>query len=134
MSDNPELTSQDPSQSHDRTETKAVDYARWGDPSSYSSTWDQRAALAADLIPDGVTVFEIGVGRGTFRDLIKHRCTHIGADLAPLDQDTTPLNLETDPSADFTLAHGCNALLAGPERLPGLFLASSSVCEFAGYR
>lgn len=127
MSDKSGSASQDPSQSNGDTDKKGADYERWGNPSSYPSAWNQRAALAADLIPDGATVFEIGVGRGAFRDMIRHRCIHVGADLAPLDPDTTPLNLETDSLPDqrfdYVTLLGVLEYLHCPETVAGKLTA-----------
>lgn len=73
------------------------DRERWGKPESYCASWDDRARSAAELIPDGVSVFEIGVGAGAFRSLVKHRCRYQGADLVPQDEETLRLNLDQDP-------------------------------------
>ena len=75
-----------------------ADPDRWGDPASYGGDhWDDRARQAAQLVPDGLRVLEIGVGKGAFKALVKGRCTYTGADLNPLDRESLRLDLETDP-------------------------------------
>src|SRR5271154_7093513 len=77
-----------------------ADRKRWGDPSSYKLEWRRRATLAASLLPDHVTVLEIGVGTGVLRDLVHSRTVYVGADLQPLDTATTALNIDCDPLPD----------------------------------
>lgn len=72
------------------------DRARWGRRDSYKPGWGGRSEVAAALTPDGARVLEIGVGLGVFRSLVEGRCAYLGADLAPLDARTLPLDLETD--------------------------------------
>ena len=76
------------------------DRKRWGDPKSYSPLWSSRAEMASGLIPDGASILEIGVGAGDFRNRVQGRCSYEGADLAPLEDTTLILNLETDPLPD----------------------------------
>lgn len=88
----------------------APDRERWGNPRSYKPEWADRAKLASSLIRDGKSIFEIGVGDGTFGRLVKHRCPYEGADLAPLDVAVLPLDIERDPlparTYDYVVALG----------------------------
>jgi hypothetical protein len=96
----PEILEQltnDPSRMHALASSSSPDRYRWGNPSSYKPDWSDRARLAAPLIPDGATVLEIGVGAGTLKKLIQHRCVYLGADLEPLDSDTRSLDLDNEP-------------------------------------
>ena len=69
-----------------------------GDPASHGGDhWDRRARQAARLVRDGVRVLEIGVGKGTFRDEVKGRCSFVGADLNPRDDQTLAMDLDSDP-------------------------------------
>lgn len=82
----------------DLVRQRRPDPDRWGDPGSYGGAhWEDRSVQAARLVPDGARVLEIGVGKGAFRALVEGRCRYLGADLAPLDDHTLVLNLETDP-------------------------------------
>ncbi|MBW4581572.1 MAG: polysaccharide pyruvyl transferase family protein [Tildeniella nuda ZEHNDER 1965/U140] len=76
------------------------DRERWGNPQSYKSAWGSRAALAATFIPPGVSLFEIGVGGGQFRDLVAQSCGYLGADLEPIAPGTIRLDLDNDPLPD----------------------------------
>ena len=73
------------------------DRARWVNPENYQPWWATRAALAARLVPDGVSVLEIGEGSGAFRTLVQDRRDYLGADLAPLNPQTLALDLDRDP-------------------------------------
>jgi len=75
----------------------APDRLRWGNPSSYKPERDDRAQVAARLMPEGAYLLEIGVGTGVLRELLRHRCTYVGADLEPLDAETRVLDLDSDP-------------------------------------
>lgn len=72
---------------------------RWGDKRSYNlyPAWVERARMASQLIPDGSSIFEIGVGTGEFRRFVQDRCFYRGADLNPLDAATVALDLDADP-------------------------------------
>ena len=82
------------------------DRRRWGSGLGYSPKWARRAELAASLVPDNVTVLEIGVGTGEFRELVGRRTTYVGADLQPLDAATLALDLDRDalPARQFDYA------------------------------
>ena len=77
--------------------TKSPDRQRWGETSSYLPAWTERAKVAAQFIPDGSRVLEIGTGAGSLRDLIEHRCRYMGADLEPVDKRTLVFDLDNDP-------------------------------------
>ena len=96
------------------------DRARWGDRNSYQPSWDARAEVAARMLPDNVSILEIGVGTGAFRALVSDRCQYLGADLAPLDPKTLPLDLDLDPlpggTFDFVVMLGVLEYLRAPEQ------------------
>jgi hypothetical protein len=81
-------------------EAQAPDRQRWGNPLSYKPEWSQRAKCAASLVPDNVSVLEIGVGTGVFREMVKGRTTFVGSDLQPLDTTSIALDLDHDPLPD----------------------------------
>jgi hypothetical protein len=81
-------------------EAQAPDRQRWGNPLSYKPEWSGRAKYAASLVPDNVSVLEIGVGTGVFRELVKDRTTFVGSDLQPLDTASIALDLDRDPLPD----------------------------------
>jgi hypothetical protein len=102
---------------------------RWGDPKSYSPHWSGRAKKASGLIPDGASILEIGVGAGDFRNYVQGRCSYEGADLAPLEDTTLILNLDTDllpaKKYDFVVLLGVLEYLYEPEN------AARKVCAAA---
>jgi hypothetical protein len=81
-------------------EAQVPDRQRWGNPLSYKAEWSERAKYAASLAPDSVSVLEIGVGTGVFRELVKGRTTFVGSDLQPLDTASIALDLDRDPLPD----------------------------------
>jgi SAM-dependent methyltransferase len=96
----PDRLTNDPSHMHTFASASSPDRYRWGNPLSYKPDWNDRARLAAPLIPDGAKVLEIGVGAGNLKRLIQHRCVYVGADLEPLDTDTRSLDLDCEPLPD----------------------------------
>jgi hypothetical protein len=56
------------------------DVARWSDPRSFDAEWDERARVAAALIPSGANVVEFGAG---LRQL--ERFLHGGVNYTPSD-------------------------------------------------
>src|SRR6266478_4772439 len=81
-------------------EAQTPDRLRWGNPLSYKPEWGERAKCAASLVPDNVSVLEIGVGTGVFRELVKGRTAFVGSDLQPLDAASIALDLDRDPLPD----------------------------------
>lgn len=107
----------------------APDRRRWGDAESYLPGWNERARLAASLLPDNVSVLEIGVGTGFFRDLVGDRAAYTGADLQPLDARSIALDLDRDPLPegpfDYAVLLGVFEYLHCPEA------AARKICEAA---
>lgn len=108
----------------------APDRQRWGDPSCYKSDWAERSRLAASLVPDGVSVLEIGVGTGVFRELVRDRTTYAGADLEPLDATSIRLDLDSGPlpgTFDYAVVLGVFAYLHQPDA------AAKKLCDAAAH-
>jgi len=87
----------------------ASDEARWGQANSYVQGWQKRGKLAADLLPSGMTVLELGAGTGTFEQLISNRCHYTGSDLKPINSSYLKIDLNQDaiPSNyDYIVALG----------------------------
>jgi hypothetical protein len=93
---------------------------RWGDLKNYQPSWAARAKVAARLLPNNVSILEIGVGAGAFRGLVSNRCQYLGADLTPLDPETLSLDLERDPlpagTFDYVVMLGVLEYLHSPEQ------------------
>jgi hypothetical protein len=107
----------------------AADRQRWGDPSSYKPEWSRRANLAAALLPDRVTILEIGVGTGVFRALVNGRTVYMGADLQPLDSATMMLDVDRDPLPDMRFDYA--VLLGVFEYLHQPEAAAEQLCSAA---
>jgi hypothetical protein len=112
-------------------EAQAPDRQRWGNPLSYKPEWGKRAKYAASLVPDNVSVLEIGVGTGVFRELVKGRTTFVGSDLQPLDTASIALDLDRDPLPDthfdYAVLLGVFAYLHRPAT------AAEKICNSADY-
>ena len=112
-----------------KDKSRLPDRKRWGDPKSYNPLWSDRAEMASGLIPDGASILEIGVGAGDFRNCVQERCSYEGADLAPLEDTTLILNLDTDPlpnkKYDYVVLLGVIEYLCEPEN------AARKVCTAA---
>lgn len=110
----------------------APDRERWRNPSSYKPEWGDRAQLASSLVADGTSIFEIGVGDGTFRSLVKRRCRYEGADLAPLDDSVLTLDIERDPlparTYDYIVALGViEYLYSAPSAIAKMCAAGKNI-------
>jgi hypothetical protein len=107
-----------------------ADRERWGDPLSYKDHWSKRAEQAATLIPNDVSVLEIGAGTGSFRQLIGHRTRYQGMDLQPLHPSILPLDLDNDPLPDH--AFDFVVILGVFEYLHHSDAAATKICAAAG--
>jgi hypothetical protein len=58
-----------------------TDTARWARPESLATQWDSRAAMAAEWIPEGARVLDIGAGAMALGSLLKAGCTYQPADV-----------------------------------------------------
>ena len=58
-----------------------TDTARWAQLDSLATQWDSRAAMAADWIPAGVNVLDVGCGAMALEKLLKPGCTYTPADV-----------------------------------------------------
>lgn len=60
---------------------RATDTARWARLESLATQWDARAAMAAEWIPDGARVLDVGAGAMALGGLLKPGCTYQPADV-----------------------------------------------------
>ena len=58
-----------------------TDLARWAAPGNLATQWDARAAAAAEWIPDGGRVLDVGCGAMALGSLLKPRCRYFPADV-----------------------------------------------------
>jgi hypothetical protein len=59
----------------------ATDIARWAEPGNLATQWDGRAAMAAQWIPAGSRVLDVGCGAMTLGSLLKPGCSYFPADV-----------------------------------------------------
>jgi len=60
---------------------KGTDTARWARMDSLATQWDSRAAMAAEWIPDGSRVLDVGAGAMALGSVLSPRCTYQPADV-----------------------------------------------------
>lgn len=72
----------------DRALMRQTDTARWSDPASLEAAWDARAELAAQFIPAGAHVLDLGCGAMSLRRFLPFGCSYRGCDLVARDADT----------------------------------------------
>lgn len=60
---------------------QATDTARWAAPGNLATQWDARAAAAAEWIPAGTRVLDVGCGAMALGSLLKPGCSYFPADV-----------------------------------------------------
>jgi SAM-dependent methyltransferase len=83
-----------------------TDYARWLDPNEFMDIWDKRAKRAAEFIPRGSTVLDLGCGKMAIQGFLPRGCRYIGCDLTARSEDTVvcDFNRGEFPKNDATVA------------------------------
>lgn len=67
---------------------KQTDFRRWSNPQAFEPAWDARAELAAQFIPAGARVLDLGCGRMALRRFLPAGCEYKGCDLIPREPGT----------------------------------------------
>jgi ADP-heptose:LPS heptosyltransferase len=67
---------------------RKTDRARWSDPNTLEAAWDARAGLAAQFIPAGARVLDLGCGKMALRRFLPYGCVYRGCDLVARDAQT----------------------------------------------
>ena len=65
-----------------------TDWDRWRDPAALESGWDARARLAAEHVPAGARVLDIGCGAMALEGFLPAGCSYIPCDLVARDART----------------------------------------------
>jgi len=65
---------------------QGTDTARWAEMQNLATQWDSRAAMAAEWIPAGSRVLDIGAGAMTLGTLLAPGCTYQPADVVARDE------------------------------------------------
>ncbi len=82
------------------------DIVRWRDPAQMEPAWERRAAAAADLIPAGSHVLDLGCGAMALERHLPPGCRYLPCDLVRRDERTAVCDfnrLELPPRQDATM-------------------------------
>ena len=82
-----------------------TDKARWSNAAALDAAWDGRAELAAQFIPAGTRVLDLGCGKMSLRRFLPYGCSYRGCDLVARDAQTIVCDFNagefpTDAAAD----------------------------------
>jgi hypothetical protein len=72
----------------DQVLARKTDKRRWSDPAALEPAWDARAELAANFIPAGAQVLDLGCGNMSLQRFLPHGCSYRGCDLVARDAQT----------------------------------------------
>jgi hypothetical protein len=70
-----------------------TDLDRWADPARLEAAWQARSVLAADLVPAGTRVLELGCGAMTLERSLPFGCAYQPCDVVARDERTIVIDL-----------------------------------------
>jgi len=73
------------------------DVSRWSDPLSFDAEWDDRARVAATLVPQGARVIEFGAGLRRLERYLDRRIAYLPSDIVDRGPGTLILDLNARP-------------------------------------
>jgi tetratricopeptide (TPR) repeat protein len=76
---------------------RTTDLARWSDPRQLEPMWERRAALAADHLPAGAAVLDLGCGAMTLERHLPFGCGYLPVDVVARDARTRVCDFNRDP-------------------------------------
>jgi hypothetical protein len=81
---------------------RETDRARWSDERQLDPAWERRAAVAADHVPAGSKVLDLGCGAMTLERHLPFGCTYLPVDIVARDERTRICDFNSDalPSAE----------------------------------
>ena len=74
-----------------------TDIRRWSNSANLETAWNERARLAADFIPSGATVLDLGCGAMALEGYLPFGCRYIPCDVVRRDPRTLLCDLNEDP-------------------------------------
>ncbi|MBI1212303.1 MAG: hypothetical protein GC190_12625 [Alphaproteobacteria bacterium] len=102
---------------------RETDIERWRDPKQLEAAWEARAVVAAQLIPAGMRVADIGCGAMRLEAHLPFACTYVPSDVVKRDERTVVADLnaadlpeEFLPGVDIVAMLGVWEYLYNPER------------------
>lgn len=72
----------------DQAVARQTDRGRWSNPDAFEAAWDGRAELAAQFVPAGARVLDLGCGKMALRGFLPNGCFYRGCDLVTREADT----------------------------------------------
>src|SRR5579859_375360 len=97
-------------------ERAETDLERWGNPDALMAAWDGRAKIAADFIPRGARVLDLGCGAMALERFLPSDCAYQPCDLAARDERTLICDFNAgefpDAPCDIAVALGVLEYLA----------------------
>ena len=81
-----------------------TDLERWADPARLEAMWQARSVLAADLVPAGARVLELGCGTMTLERHLPFGCSYQPCDVVARDERTIVVDLNTHGVPEAALA------------------------------
>ncbi|MGZ3375684.1 MAG: class I SAM-dependent methyltransferase [Phenylobacterium sp.] len=91
-------------------ERAETDVQRWGSPASLMPAWDGRAKIAAEFIPRGARVLDLGCGAMALEGFLPSDCAYQPCDLAARDERTIVCDFNAgefpDAECDVAVALG----------------------------
>jgi len=103
---------------------RETDLARWRDPKQLEAAWEARAVIAAQLIPPGMRVADIGCGAMRLEAHLRFGCTYLPSDVVARDARTVVADLNGAgipdgylQSADLVSMLGVWEYLYAPEQI-----------------
>ncbi len=81
-----------------------TDLERWADPARLEAMWQARSVLAADLVPAGSRVLELGCGAMTLERHLPFGCSYQPCDVVARDERTIVVDLNADGVPEAALA------------------------------
>jgi len=81
-----------------------TDLERWADPARLEAMWQARSVLAADLVPAGSRVLELGCGTMTLERSLPFGCSYQPCDVVARDERTIVVDLNTDGVPEAAVA------------------------------
>src|SRR5262245_59334116 len=107
-----------------------TDMTRWSDAKQLEPAWEARAVVAADHIPAGARVLDIGCGAMALARHLPEGCAYQPADVAARDARTIVVDLNTQDipraavaDADIVVMLGVWEYLYKPENVFAAFAA-----------